>query len=72
MNSKNRESSEIDLQSPEKPQCGTAISLPILPPHLRNRTLEERQALEKRLVRRLDIRLMPMLVLIYILNYLDR
>ncbi|CAG8306236.1 unnamed protein product [Penicillium salamii] len=72
MDSKNRESFEIDVQSPEKPQCGTAISLPILPPHLRNRTVEERQALEKRLVRRLDIRLMPMLVLIYILNYLDR
>ncbi|KAE8132757.1 MFS general substrate transporter [Aspergillus pseudotamarii] len=35
-------------------------------------TDEERQTLEKRFVRKLDIRLMPMLVLIYIMNYLDR
>ncbi|KAL4877964.1 major facilitator superfamily domain-containing protein [Aspergillus karnatakaensis] len=43
-----------------------------MPPLLQPLTEEERNNLEKRLRRKLDIRLMPMLVLIYILNYLDR
>ncbi|KAJ9478371.1 putative High-affinity nicotinic acid transporter (putative) [Pseudozyma hubeiensis] len=33
---------------------------------------EEYKQLEKRLVRKIDIRLMPVLVVLYILNYLDR
>ncbi|KAI1270191.1 MFS general substrate transporter [Xylariaceae sp. FL1019] len=33
---------------------------------------EERIELEKRLVRRIDLRLMPMIILMYILNYIDR
>ncbi|KAK5747171.1 hypothetical protein LTR17_000306 [Elasticomyces elasticus] len=33
---------------------------------------QQRDAIEKRLVRKLDARIMPVIVLIYILNYLDR
>jgi len=33
---------------------------------------EERTAAEKALVRKIDLRLLPMLVIMYILNYLDR
>ncbi|KAJ5378607.1 hypothetical protein N7509_011726 [Penicillium cosmopolitanum] len=43
-----------------------------MPPTLQGLTSEEIGKLENLLVRKLDIRLMPMLVLIYIMNYLDR
>lgn len=44
-----------------------------LPPmSIRNLSPEERTRLENKMRRRIDIRLMPMLVLMYILNYLDR
>jgi sugar phosphate permease len=33
---------------------------------------EQRKAAEKSLVRKIDIRLLPMIVLMYIMNYLDR
>lgn len=45
---------------------------PDIPEFLRERSNEERNALEKKLKRKIDLRLMPMLVLIYIMNYLDR
>jgi hypothetical protein len=41
---------------------------PEIPMILRDLTLEERVVLEKRLVRKIDIRLLPMLVLMYIMN----
>ena len=72
MDSKKEENFDMGHLSPEKVQHGEAIDISQLPPLLQNLAVEEREALEKRLVRRLDIRLMPMLVLIYILNYLDR
>ena len=44
-----------------------------LPPELvRNMSLEERQHQERSLTRKIDARLLPMLVLMYIMNYLDR
>ena len=43
-----------------------------LPDSLRGLPKEELNALEKKLVRRIDIRLLPILVIMYILNYLDR
>lgn len=43
-----------------------------VPELLRNLSEEERRLLEKKLVRRIDLRLLPMLVLMYIMNYLDR
>jgi hypothetical protein len=43
------------------------------PPELvRNMTPEERAGLEKKLVRKIDLRLLPMIILMYILNYIDR
>jgi hypothetical protein len=42
------------------------------PEFIRNMTAEERIAIENRLRRKIDIRLMPMIVIMYIMNYLDR
>lgn len=43
-----------------------------LPLALVNMTLEERKELERKLVRKLDLRLMVPAIFMYILNYLDR
>lgn len=43
-----------------------------LPPSLQGMTEEELEKLEKRTKWKIDIRILPMLVYIYILNYLDR
>ena len=42
------------------------------PEFIRNMTPEERMEVESRLKRKIDFRLMPMIILMYILNYLDR
>ncbi|KAK7539202.1 pantothenate transporter liz1 [Phyllosticta citricarpa] len=42
------------------------------PALVRSMSPEQRAVLEKKLVRRIDRRLMPMLILMYILNYIDR
>lgn len=42
------------------------------PELVRNMSPDERAHAEKALVRKIDFRLMPMLVIMYILNYLDR
>jgi hypothetical protein len=42
------------------------------PELIRNMTLEERRTVESRLKRKIDFRLLPMITLMYILNYLDR
>ena len=43
-----------------------------MPSFLVGLSAEERQAVEKKLVRKVDIRLLIMMVVMYILNYLDR
>lgn len=43
-----------------------------IPSFLIGLSVEERQAVEKKLVRKVDIRLLIMMVVMYILNYLDR
>jgi hypothetical protein len=44
-----------------------------LPPEsIRGLGVEERRLVEAALVRKIDLRLMPMLILMYIMNYLDR
>ncbi|KAH8601703.1 putative MFS transporter [Bisporella sp. PMI_857] len=43
-----------------------------LPESLRHKSPEEITALRKRLVRKIDIRLMPMLIILFLLNILDR
>ena len=42
------------------------------PPLIKDLSPEARAELERKLVRRIDLRLMPMIVLMYIMNYLDR
>lgn len=42
------------------------------PEFIRNMTPEEREKAELRLRQKIDMRLMPMIILMYILNYLDR
>lgn len=42
------------------------------PESVRNMTPEQRLETENRLRRKIDIRLMPMIVIMYIMNYLDR
>jgi Major Facilitator Superfamily len=50
----------------------TSSTRPTMPDSLRSLTPKERQRLETKLRRKIDIRLLPMIVLIYIMNYLDR
>jgi hypothetical protein len=42
------------------------------PELIRNLSPEERKYLERRLVRKIDLRLMPTIIIMYIMNYLDR
>jgi len=42
------------------------------PEFIRNMTPEERQAAESKLKAKIDLRLLPMIILMYIMNYLDR
>ena len=42
------------------------------PEFIRNWTPEERKVIESKLLRKIDLWLMPMIILMYILNYLDR
>lgn len=42
------------------------------PPLVRDLSSEDRKNLEFALVRKIDLRLLPMVILMYILNYLDR
>jgi hypothetical protein len=35
-------------------------------------SMEELATMEKKMVRRMDIRIMPVIILLYVLNYLDR
>jgi hypothetical protein len=43
-----------------------------MPEILRSMTVEERTALNLRLRKKIDLRLLPMMLLMYIMNYLDR
>ena len=42
------------------------------PPLVKDLTVEDRERLDRALRRKIDIRLLPMIVLMYIMNYLDR
>ena len=42
------------------------------PELVRNLSPEERERLERALVAKIDLRLLPMIILMYIMNYLDR
>lgn len=60
------EDGEFELEQKEQ-----ALA-PEIPELLRCLTPVERATMEKKLVRKIDLRLLPMLVLMYIMNYLDR
>lgn len=51
---------------------GVPLKYVNLPESLQNLTQEELATLDKKVTRKIDLRLMPMLIYIYILNYLDR
>ena len=56
------------------PAAATApVRVPLQPPEIiRRMTPEQREALEKHLKRKIDWRLMPAIIVMYILNYIDR
>lgn len=63
--------------SKEGELAGTAVAAArrrdLQPPaFLVGMSAEDREALEKKLKRKIDFRLMPMIILMYILNYIDR
>ncbi|KAI0159938.1 major facilitator superfamily domain-containing protein [Hypoxylon sp. FL1284] len=63
----------IDADSRSLRQGETdAVYIVQKPPLIRDLSDEEYGILEKKLIRKMDFRLMPMVILIYIMNYLDR
>ncbi|KAI1612674.1 retrograde regulation protein 2 [Exophiala viscosa] len=56
----------------DKPQVVAVEATQEAPAYIKSLSPEQRIAAEKALVRKIDIRLIPMIVLIYIMNYLDR
>jgi hypothetical protein len=60
--------------SPHENGTGTAAPARVFeaPEFIRNMTAEQRLGVENRLRRKIDARLMPMIVIMYIMNYLDR
>lgn len=68
----------INTSKPSEKADGKAlhneISVPTsrAPASVQNLSTEQRVRVEKALVRKVDIRLLPMIVLMYIMNYLDR
>lgn len=60
-------------ETPQDPAMAAAKQWGMQPPEiLRGMSAEERTALEKKLRRKIDFRLLPMIILMYILNYIDR
>ena len=54
--------------APDAPKSNIMVA----PPLVQAMTPDERYQLERKLVRKIDFRLLPMCVLMYIMNYLDR
>ena len=55
-----------------QPAVATGRRGPEPPEFLRNMSMEQRLELEAKLMRKIDLRLMPCIILMYILNYIDR
>lgn len=58
-----------DAESSSSAPTGTHVQLP---PLLRDLSVEEREKLNLHVKRKIDLRLLPMMLLMYIMNYLDR
>lgn len=70
MDSGKVEASRIeDAETASTTQPGTKVPLP---PLLHGLSVEEREKLNIRVRRKIDLRLLPMMLLMYIMNYLDR
>lgn len=73
-----RGSKELETKFvPEVAHAESGVAAPVTrkmeaPPLIRELSPEGRVALEKQLKRKIDLRLMPMAILMYIMNYLDR
>ncbi|KAK6206819.1 hypothetical protein QIS74_13307 [Colletotrichum tabaci] len=65
------DSSSGSSSSPEGPDT-TSLVPHNLPELLKGLSKDELAALEKKLIRRLDTRMLPTMILMYIMNYLDR
>lgn len=60
-------------QVPPQTGAGSGVRRGLQPPEfLLNMSMEERLELETKLKRKIDLRLMPAIILMYILNYIDR
>ena len=63
--------SKDGLRAPDLP--GQIRRARLEPPEfVKSLSAEERAVLEKRLMRKIDLRLMPAIIIMYILNYIDR
>jgi len=58
---------EMEKDNLDRPRRGLEA-----PPLVAAMSNEDRNAVEKRLVRRIDTRLLPPIIVMYIMNYLDR
>ncbi|EXA29569.1 hypothetical protein FOVG_18959 [Fusarium oxysporum f. sp. pisi HDV247] len=76
-----KEKIDLELQSPSVMECKTAANnieheraelLAQLPDPDSGKSDEERQAIDRQLVRRIDLWLIPWLSLLYLLSFLDR
>lgn len=59
----------IDIKTSPQEMAAVIRPLPLI---LQGLSSEEFKALEKRVLRKVDMRLLPTMILIYIMNYLDR
>jgi hypothetical protein len=70
------ETADIDKSGVESVEVVANVDRPNprkeAPAYVAGLTPEEREQAEKALVRKIDIRLLPMIIIMYILNYLDR
>lgn len=66
-------SAKTDGEVPSEKQTSARVPSRLQPPaFLANMSKEERLALETKLKRKIDLRLMPAIIVMYILNYIDR
>jgi hypothetical protein len=76
-NDKSYQEREYALESQDSPNGGVVGNTPsrrgLQPPaFLARLSPEERMAMEAKLKRKIDLRLMPTIIIMYILNYIDR
>ena len=69
---KDSDSAEIDKNHVEHGLSRAPTSRREPPSLIKDLSAEARAELERKLVRKIDLRLMPMIILMYIMNYLDR